>query len=208
MRERRVRRLLTFQGWNTAAGVFEPKVEQNKTDFYWNEKRLKAVQLLAEGVASDEEIGEQISIGRTTLHRWKLHPAFQAKLAEAIAEIEARIFSRGIARRLNRVKALDKRWDKLQQVIKERAASEQMQAVPGGKTGLLVRDVKGVGKGEDFQLVELYAVDTGLLKELREHEKQAAQELGQWTEKQELTGKDGEPLLITCVEIVRPAKPT
>jgi hypothetical protein len=31
--------------------------------------------------------------------------------------------------------------------------------------------------------VEEYQVDTGLLKELREHEKQAAQELGQWSEK-------------------------
>jgi hypothetical protein len=32
-------------------------------------------------------------------------------------------------------------------------------------------------------VVEEYEVDTGLLKELREHEKQAAQELGQWSDK-------------------------
>jgi hypothetical protein len=31
--------------------------------------------------------------------------------------------------------------------------------------------------------VEEYQVDTRLLKELREHKKQAAQELGQWSEK-------------------------
>ena len=45
-------------------------------------------------------------------------------------------------------------------------------------------------------LVEVASLDVGLLKELREHEKQAAQELGQWTEKRELTGKDGGPIEI------------
>jgi hypothetical protein len=30
---------------------------------------------------------------------------------------------------------------------------------------------------------------------MRAHAKQAAQELGQWTEKKELTGKDGTPLV-------------
>lgn len=53
----------------------------------------------------------------------------------------------------------------------------------GGKTGLIVHNVKGVGKGDDFQLIDLYEVDTGLLREMREHEKQAAQELGDWTER-------------------------
>jgi hypothetical protein len=31
-----------------------------------------------------------------------------------------------------------------------------------------------------------YSIDTGLLKELRDHERQAAQELGQWAEKVDL----------------------
>jgi hypothetical protein len=34
--------------------------------------------------------------------------------------------------------------------------------------------------------VEVYSVDTALLKELRDLEKQAAQELGQWTAKTEI----------------------
>ena len=72
------------------------------------------------------------------------------------------------------------------EVIRQRAVN--LKDVPGGgNTGLLVRQVKGIGKGEDFQVVEEYAVDTGLLRELREHEKQAAIELGEWTEKQDVT---------------------
>jgi hypothetical protein len=40
-----------------------------------------------------------------------------------------------------------------------------------------------LGSAEYPNVVEEYEVDTGLLKELREHEKQAAQELGQWSDK-------------------------
>jgi hypothetical protein len=54
---------------------------------------------------------------------------------------------------------------------------------PGADKGLLARSYKQLGSGEDATIVEEYAVDGVLLKELREHEKQAAQELGQWSEK-------------------------
>jgi hypothetical protein len=56
----------------------------------------------------------------------------------------------------------------------------------GGETGLLVRQIKLAASGAT---VEEFAVDTGLLKELRAHQEQAAKELGQWTEKREVTGK-------------------
>ena len=58
-----------------------------------------------------------------------------------------------------------------------------VQDVAGGRTGLIVHNVKGVGKGDDFKLIDVYEVDTSLLKEMREHEKQAAIEVGQWQEK-------------------------
>jgi hypothetical protein len=54
-----------------------------------------------------------------------------------------------------------------------------------------------LGSAQNNQTVEEYAVDTALLKELRAHEQQAAQELGQWLDKHEHTGKDGESLVFT-----------
>jgi hypothetical protein len=70
---------------------------------------------------------------------------------------------------------------------------------PGGDTGLVVRQVKMIGSGAAAQLVEEYPVDVALLRaeldvmrELREHEKQAAQELGQWVDKVAPTDPDGE----------------
>jgi hypothetical protein len=60
----------------------------------------------------------------------------------------------------------------MRRVIDERAAWADFADVPGGTTGLLVKDYKGK---EADQLV--YKVDTGLLGELRGHERQAAAEL-------------------------------
>lgn len=87
-----------------------------------------------------------------------------------------------------RVEALQDRWDRMKRVIAERAEDPRMQDVPGGTTGLLVERCKKIGNGEDAELVSEYEVDTGLLKEMRAHEEQAAKELGQWVEKQEVSG--------------------
>jgi hypothetical protein len=55
-----------------------------------------------------------------------------------------------------------------------------MENVPGGRTGLLVRQIKAVGAGVNRKLVPEYVVDTGLLREIRATAQQAAEELGQW----------------------------
>jgi transposase-like protein len=153
--------------------------------FKWTREKNEAARLYAERELSTYKIADKLGIDQSTLHRWKQHPEFMQRIGEIQAEIAAEVRRHGIAVLENRVKAAQERWLLMQQVIAERAESEQMRGVPGGQTGLLVHTVKGVGRGEDFQLVDLYEVDTALLNELRQHEKQAAQELGQWTEKQE-----------------------
>ena len=159
-------------------------MQQNATQFEWNSKRLKAASLVSEDKLSDDEIAKSVEVNRTTLHRWKQHPEFQAKVQQIIKEAQDKVIAKGVADRQNRVDALNDRWKRMREVINQRAevyANEEA----GGNTGLIVKQVKGIGKGADFQIVEMFAVDTGLLKELREHEKQAAQELGQWVDKQE-----------------------
>jgi hypothetical protein len=141
------------------------------------------------------------------LRRWKAHPDFAARVDQQRAALHAALVDQGIANRQNRVDALNERWRRMQLVIDARAITHA--DVPGGNTGLLVRQVKLVKmysstsdpndvdepdaadvliSAKMSQEVAEYAVDTALLKELREHEKQAAQELGQWTEKQEIQG--------------------
>ena len=83
-------------------------------------------------------------------------------------------------------------WKKMQRVIAERAKDPVMEKAPGGRTGLLVHRRKVIGQGDNGMMVDEYEVDTGLLHELRETERQAAQEMGEWVSKHEdVTDYDG-----------------
>jgi hypothetical protein len=148
-------------------------------------KREKTAQLIAEDSLSDEKIAECAEISRSTLSRWKGEPRFIARV-EAIASAYAkRALNRGIARKERRVAVLNELHEKMLLVISERAASPDLESVPGGKTGLVTKMLKGIGKGEDFQVVEVYEVDTGTVKEIRALQEQVAEELGQRVERTE-----------------------
>jgi len=146
----------------------------------------EAAKLAAEDRLSDEEIAKQVGICVRTLYNWRKQPEFQRRVDELIAEFAARVERYAIAQKGRRVAALHDRWRRMQQVIEERAADPQMQGIPGGQSGLLVHQVKGIGRGDDFQVVDEYKVDDGLLSELRAHEQQAAKELGQWAERHDV----------------------
>ena len=148
--------------------------------FRWTEAAKAAAELVAAGELTTQEIADRVGVVRSTLWVWRNHPDFADRVEVHRAAIRAEIFERGIARRELRVKALNDRWNRMRRVIEARADHESFANAPGGSTGLLVRTLKKIGSGEDAELVEEFAVDTGLLRELREHEKQAAQELGQW----------------------------
>lgn len=167
-------------------------------------KQRSAAQLVAEDTLTDRQIAKRCNIALSTLENWKQGEAFRAVVAEVRERIDQEIMSRGIARRAKRVQTLEDQWEKMKQVIRERAVDPVMDDVAGGKTGLLVRTEKSIGSGPGAKIVEEFAVDTGLLKELREHAKQAAIELGQWTEKRELSNAEGNPFEIRVVEVVRP----
>ena len=85
-----------------------------------------------------------------------------------------------LAVRESRLARLDDRARRMDIVMEDRA--KDMDGVPGGTSGLLVRRLKSIGSGDSAQVVEEYEVDRALLAEFREHEKQAAIELGQWQE--------------------------
>jgi len=167
---------------------------------------LQAAQLIAEGELTFDQIAKEVGFAAVTIKkRWNKHPEFRAKVAEIIADLAAKIHDYGLARKDRRVKAMDDRWKLLKQVIAERAATAEPD-VPGDKTGLLVTEQKSIGGGEDAEKVKEYRVDAALLRELRELEKQASQEMGQWTEKQEHSGPGGKPVPVTIIEVIRPAQ--
>lgn len=136
----------------------------------------------------------------STLTGWSVAHAWQQRLAD-IAEAERQaIVARGIADRIERVKSQNDRWQRMQRVIEAREVRhpESDYAAAGADSGLMVltvRHLPGGGRTEEW------AVDTGLLRELRELEKQAAQELGQWTEKKDITS-DGKALTNATVIVL------
>lgn len=121
------------------------------------------------------------------------------RIKEVLEDWEKEAVSSGLAQRATRIALKSERHDLLRQVIAERGEEAEMQNIPGGKTGLLVREYKG----SDFRPV--YKVDTGTLKEMRDLEREIAIELGQWTEKKELTGAGGADLLDPLVAALEKA---
>ena len=149
----------------------------------WSHARETAASLVADDTLSDIEIASKAGVGKATLERWKKVPQFYARvleIREALRKTAVEVaLQYGIANCRERMICLNELWNRLQRVVSERAKAPDMQNIPGGRTGLLVRRVRSIG-GDDT--VDEYAVDTGLLQELREYAKQAAQEMGQWVE--------------------------
>lgn len=83
-----------------------------------------------------------------------------------------------------RVGILQQDLDRLQTLQEERASEHK--DVPGGATGLLVREVKQIGAGENAQTIELYKYDKAVVDSKLGLMEQAAKELGQRVEKKQL----------------------
>lgn len=177
------------------------------TAFRWNPARERAAELLAQDKQSDETIASEVGVTRRQLARWKLIPAFRERVESRAAEALAELRAKGLLERVNRLEALRDVADRIHRVMSERGESELMAEVAGGRTGLLVAKPVLVRVYEadeamgdvlipvkQSRIAYEYAVDTGTLRELRETMKQAAQELGEWSEKHEVGGKGGGPI--------------
>lgn len=176
---------------------------QNET-WKWTGVREAVALLVAKDELTDYEIATRHHLARATLGRWKRYPDFAARVEEHRATWREEIKRKGIADVQNRVDAANARHAMLNRIISERAVAAEMATVPGGTTGLLTRKTAyvkvykvtddGTGNPQrEMVEVEEYAVDTGLLHELRAHEDEVAKHLGQLVEKREekLDATDG-----------------
>lgn len=172
--------------------------------------RETAALLIAQDQLTDMQIAAECGVKASkTIQRWRNDPVIAARVAEHRASWRAEIKAKGIADVQNRVDEANARHLLMKQVIAERAADPTMEGIPGGTTGLLVRQVKfvkvlSVKRDRPTSLadepehdddiitpersvaqVEEYAVDTALLHELRMHEDEVAKHLGQLVERRE-----------------------
>jgi hypothetical protein len=167
-------------------------MEADPAPFDWSDAASKAVELVARDDLTDKRIAADLGVGTTTLYRWKRHPEFMARVDVYRAEMWEAVRRHGLAILENRVRAKDERWRRLCALIETRA--RQLAEIPGGDTGALVRRVKGIGSGDNFREVDEYEFDASVFAELRSLEREAAQDLGQWTEKRQVSGEGGGPV--------------
>lgn len=164
--------------------------------FPWTAASEKATFLVADGHRTYQSIADEVGVHKDTIRMWLAHPDFKERVRSILETIRAESMEVGIQHKLGRVSAMQDRWQRLKQVIDERAESPEYEGIPGGTTGLLVHRTKIIGSGKSATRVEEYELDTGLLSEMRNLEKHVAQELGQWVEKNETEHS------ITRVEVV------
>jgi len=100
-------------------------------------------------------------------------PKFITRVDQITAAYADSVLKHGLARKTRRLAVLNDLHDKMLQVITERAADPDLAEVPGGKSGLVTKTLKGIGKGDDFQVVEVYQVDTGTIGKICDVQKQA-----------------------------------
>jgi hypothetical protein len=103
-----------------------------------------------------------------------------SRLHELQESLSAAAIALEISGHNSRVAALQTRWDRLRAgldlILDQRGAD--MAEVPGGASGLLVRDSKG--KEADRLVTRIDPGVISLVAELRGHERQEAEELGPW----------------------------
>lgn len=109
------------------------------------------------------------------------------ELSEAVTEATVQAIIETREARLRMYADIQRR---LWLIVQERGEDASLKAVPGGKSGFIVRQIKAVGSGATQKIVPEYSADVSLSREIRAVAEQAAVELGEWSEKREDGGGD------------------
>jgi len=151
---------------------------------------VEAAVLVADDTLSNDEIAQSCGISSQTLAVWKRHPEFMARVDQLVADLQEHARKRGLARLDKRQATAFDRHRRMVDLILARAADIGLET-PGGETGLVVRQYRSIGTGPNARQVTEYPFDAALMRELRELEKQIAQDAGQWSEKREVAHSGG-----------------
>jgi hypothetical protein len=159
-----------------------------------DQRRAIAAQLIVEGKLTRREIGEVVGVSARHLQNWAKKPDFQEMIENARLVYSKRFLTEGLAQRGRRLLVLNQVHEKVLDAVTERANSDDMQNVPGGTTGMVAKQIKGIGKGDDFAVIETYSIDTPVVKSILEIHNAVREELGENKQRLEMTGPDGQPL--------------
>lgn len=126
-------------------------------EFKWDSRREQAASLVAAGTKTELEIAAEVGINDATLRRWKVRPEFQARVQEHVGTVREELQVGSLADRNYRLQLYNDEIQRIERILSKRT-----------KDGTIT------------------SVDVALLREKREYAKQAAQDLGQWTESRDV----------------------
>jgi len=166
---------------------------------------MLAAQMIAANELPFDRIAEEMKVSRVTLDNWRSREDFQHKVAEYIQEIVQATSTLKFSDRNRRIDALNKMAMDYETIMRERAEwyTEKLPEVPGGRTGHLVHQIKVVGFGKNAQVVEEDTLDKALDEGFKDTLIHLAKERGEWSEKREVTGANGAPLLPVSEIVVK-----
>lgn len=172
-------------------------------------RQLKAAVLLGEDSLSIARIAEEVGVSDVTIYNWKKLPHFMDAVRAKVRELDEATSQLRFAKRRERIAALEQMAEDHLTIMRERAEwfAANDPEVPGGRTGRVIRQEKVIGIGKQQKQVTEYVEDKGLDQNFRETLIHIAKERGEWSEKRELSGPNGLPLLpIIELRIEEPPK--
>jgi hypothetical protein len=144
-----------------------------------NMRQTIAAQLLGEDRLPDRQIAEIVGISRRQLAKWKTLPDFKELINTHAKQYISQFTTEGLARKEKRLAVKNDIHDRLLTAIKERGDDPDMEDVPGGTTGLVVKQYKAIGKGKSFRIIEEYKIDTPVVRSILDLHEDVREELGQ-----------------------------
>jgi hypothetical protein len=159
-----------------------------------SQKKIMAAAMIGEGRYTLNEVAQTVGMSRRQLLAWKSHDEFKVMVNNSAEAYAKRFLSEGLAKKERRLAVLNDMHERITTAVFERGESDDMAEVPGGRTGLVTRTLKGIGKGDDFQVVEVYNIDTPVVDSLISIHKAVRDELGQNIMKHEFSNPDGSPI--------------
>lgn len=157
--------------WNTQVPQFKARVE-SLTEAYRNRIRTSGIAVVENRVA---ELTDLLEAHQTIRHERALF-AKKNKVTLKVKEAERKAALAAAAKAIANGKS---GYAPVPDI------DPMLYPVPGEKTGLILKRAKQVG---DIIVLE-HEADTALAQDIRATLRQAAQELGQWEEKQKVTGQ-------------------
>jgi hypothetical protein len=155
------------------------------------EKQLRATLMVAEDEKTDEAIAAEVGISRVTLHQWKKKPEFAAEVDAHVEAFKDRALSEGFADKRARLVALNGLAQDLLRDLAEPATDD----TPRG-TYRIEKKISANGEVIEYEVYDKAKTDSfrGLLDDI-------ASEMGDRKTVTELTGKDGEALVLGLVGV-------